>query len=485
MKTATNKQAKKQLAKCKLLAARSWPYASTAILSLQSVETMGVKDLAVDAQWRTYYNPEWIVKAEQLEVAAKILTEVGHLMLGHARRAQNYVPNDPTARQAWSLAADMAVHQILPQKIRELVDSQTESRSNPATYGFPTNHMAEGYFRLIMEKISNEQQSSSSSANKPNGLGGTGGNGASGSGNGAGQGNAPHGPNAQDPGSPEPQTDGDGDQSGEDQTGGDGEGGRSHPEWWESDVDRDEGSCSDGVTREWECELAEEAPGLEDYEQKQILTDCAIRGRKAGTVGSNMEAYVDGILEPKIDPRRLLMGVVRGYTDQITLGDGDRYTYKRPARRSRGDGMLRPRAAHTAPRILILVDTSGSMCQFDLAASLGLIDKVISGLHLRDGVRVIAGDTYAKSDAQVFDASKVSLIGGGGTDMSILIRHADDMKRDEKPQLCIVCTDGYTPWPSSKASFPVVACLTQDTSEDVPGWIKTVNLYEYCQAQGE
>jgi hypothetical protein len=41
--------------------------------------------------------------------------------------------------------------------------------------------------------------------------------------------------------------------------------------------------------------------------------------------------------------------------------------------------------------------------------------------------------------------------------------------------VCIVITDGYTPWPSQPPPFKCIVLLTQEaTQKDVPSWAKTI-----------
>jgi predicted metal-dependent peptidase len=80
-----------------------------------------------------------------------------------------------------------------------------------------------------------------------------------------------------------------------------------------------------------------------------------------------------------------------------------------------------------------------------------------------------------QSVERVFDPKKLELKGGGGTEIDRLIVEAAELK--PRPQLIVVATDGYTPWPAAAVGIPVVACLTQDAAAElVPKWIKTVVL---------
>src|SRR6185436_7669392 len=106
-------------------------------------------------------------------------------------------------------------------------------------------------------------------------------------------------------------------------------------------------------------------------------------------------------------------------------GQGD-YSYRRPNRRNPNRDILRPSAVQPIPRITVIVDSSGSMDQRDLGLSLGLIGKVLNGFRIRDGIRVVTGDTKAVTAAKVFDPRQVTLAGGGGTDMGVLIRQVTE-----------------------------------------------------------
>ena len=75
----------------------------------------------------------------------------------------------------------------------------------------------------------------------------------------------------------------------------------------------------------------------------------------------------------------------------------------------------------------------------------------------------------------MFSPKNVELAGGGGTDMRVLIVAAAEQK--PKPDLIVVCTDGYTPWPAAPIGVPVVACITREQSlANVPKWIDAVAL---------
>lgn len=198
----------------------------------------------------------------------------------------------------------------------------------------------------------------------------------------------------------------------------------------------------------------------------------AIEAKGGGSGG--WSSFIQNILHPRIDPKTLLTMAIRQAVDQVSGGHDDT-TYRRPSRRQSIGGVIRPSRVALIPRICVIVDSSGSMSQKDLGYALGLIGKVLSGFRLRDGVQVMIGDTSVQSCEKVFDPKRLSIKGGGGTEMDRLIVEA--AKLTPQPQLIVVATDGYTAWPRQAVGVPVVACLTREsTKRDVPAWIKTIVL---------
>ncbi|WP_240797229.1 VWA-like domain-containing protein [Streptomyces sp. F001] len=60
-------------------------------------------------------------------------------------------------------------------------------------------------------------------------------------------------------------------------------------------------------------------------------------------------------------------------------------------------------------------------------------------------VAVLACDADVHAVARVTAVDQVELAGGGGTDMTVGIRNA--LAAPEPPNIVVVLTDGYTPWP--------------------------------------
>jgi predicted metal-dependent peptidase len=179
------------------------------------------------------------------------------------------------------------------------------------------------------------------------------------------------------------------------------------------------------------------------------------------------------LLHPKVDPARELLAKVK-YAVGCTSGFGD-FTYRKPNRRQPQGGALLPAHVKPIPRVTVIVDTSGSMTQSDLALALGVIGNALRSLPDPRGLRVLAGDTAVACAKNVFRPEQIELNGGGGTDMAALIVAAEEER--PAPKAILVVTDGYTGWPPKPVGLRVVACLTQaGTADSVPKWIDTVVL---------
>src|SRR5215216_4019633 len=78
-------------------------YFAPALFNLIPVETDLIASMAVDADWRLYYNPAWVTNHSVEENASVLLHEVGHLLRDHADRKRAAAANDD---RRWNTAGD-------------------------------------------------------------------------------------------------------------------------------------------------------------------------------------------------------------------------------------------------------------------------------------------------------------------------------------------------------------------------------------------
>jgi predicted metal-dependent peptidase len=113
-----------------------------------------------------------------------------------------------------------------------------------------------------------------------------------------------------------------------------------------------------------------------------------------------------------------------------------------------------------------------------LGQALGEVDGAIAGLGVPgEQVTVLACDAAVSTVQRVRRAADTRLGGGGGTDMRAGIDAASRLR--PRPDVLVVLTDGYTPWPEHPpAGMAVVAALLHragTSAPPTPPWAVTVD----------
>jgi predicted metal-dependent peptidase len=92
-------------------------------------------------------------------------------------------------------------------------------------------------------------------------------------------------------------------------------------------------------------------------------------------------------------------------------------------------------------------------------------------------VELLACEVTVMSRQRVASAAAARLVGGGGTDMGAGI--ADALRGRPRPDIVVVLTDGYTPWPEAAPPARVVVCLVGTRPAErssVPSWAHVVEV---------
>ncbi|NRQ30865.1 VWA domain-containing protein [Nonomuraea sp. NN258] len=238
------------------------------------------------------------------------------------------------------------------------------------------------------------------------------------------------------------------------------------------------GSGAHGVPGDWEI-AGERGPGGVSTVEAEALrrhTAEAMRAhrRNRGSLPAGWQRWAEQILEPTVDWRRVLAGAVR---EAVAWAAGAvDYTYHRPSRRTGAlRGVVLPSLRRPVPAVAIVVDTSGSMGEDDLAEALAEVTGVLRAVGVGGNrVSVLACDADVHTAARVTSAQQVNLAGGGGTDMRVGIRAA--LALPERPGVVIVLTDGHTPWPEAPSSARVIAALIGTAPPAPPAWVEAVRV---------
>ena len=185
------------------------------------------------------------------------------------------------------------------------------------------------------------------------------------------------------------------------------------------------------------------------------LSQAVTMSRAAGVMPSDLERLVSAVFEPEL-PWAALLSRFMTETAQ------NREDWGRPNRRIQS--VFLPQMRDEAMGDFVLIgDTSGSVTDRELeqiAAELTEVSEVVKPRS----IRVVWADADVAGE-QVFErGEELDLIpqGGGGTNMCVPLEYVEQYD----PVVCILVTDGYTPWPEETPPYPLIICCTSDT--DVP-----------------
>ena len=247
-------------------------------------------------------------------------------------------------------------------------------------------------------------------------------------------------------------------------------------DWW-SRLDRsgrpDCGSGAGGELRPWEVSDGD-LPGISPHEAEEIRAHTAAQVL-ASQASGRWHRWARSVGRSQVDWRTLLRRCVR-HAEANASGAVD-YRYSRPSRRTASlQGVVLPSMAAPRPSVAVVVDTSGSVDDELLGASLAEIDGIVSARGHRS-TPVICCDSAASAPQRVASARSLTMRGGGSTDMRIGMAAA--LRVRPRPHAVIVVTDGHTPWPDRPPDgVRVIVCLLPShvTPMPPPEWASVVRV---------
>ncbi|HML50656.1 MAG TPA: VWA-like domain-containing protein [Propionicimonas sp.] len=243
---------------------------------------------------------------------------------------------------------------------------------------------------------------------------------------------------------------------------------------------KDCGSACDGMPRASDLPPDSEVGRLDRIQAEQVREQVAIDYREAaksrGDSPGEAQRWAKHITEPTIRWEPLLARAVRRGVAWAS-GRVER-TWSRPSRRqSVQPEVLHPGWRRPLPGIAMVVDTSVSIDDELLGKAMGEVEGALRGLGVADPqVTVLACDASVGAVTAVRKATDATLVGGGGTDMRVGIAAASTLR--PRPDLIVVLTDGYTPWPElpPPGSAVIAAILGRPgaTLPETPPWVARV-----------
>ena len=391
-------------------------YFAPALFSLIPVATDLIDSMAVDAQWRLYYNDTWVARHTVEENATLLIHEVSHLLRDHEARKKAAGITD---HRRWNTAGDCEINDDLDVEGLPLPGDPPL----PAKYGLESGATAEVYYKQLRARASpaSEPRERSGPAKRP----------------------ARERVGESEGRSPSDKNDC-------------GSGAHGERRFWELPADDD----GEGGT-----------PGVDRLKAELVRREVARRideiSPYAGEVSPAWRRWAHATLAPKVDYLATIRHVVRRALRESTLGRYDR-TYRRPHRRQACYGeFLMPSFHQPRPRPGFLIDTSSSMEDSQLARALAELAGLTRQLGYGADVVVACCDAAVRDVRKVFGAGQVELYGGGGTDLDVGLRAFIERTHDPIDLLVIV-SDCHTTWSNDVPPFPVITIRVGDG--EPPPW---------------
>lgn len=182
---------------------------------------------------------------------------------------------------------------------------------------------------------------------------------------------------------------------------------------------------------------------------QQRLAAAAQQAAQAGKLSQSIARMVDNLLQPQLPWRMLLARYMK-------TAARDDYSFQRPSRRE-GDAIL-PSLASSMIDILVLIDTSGSIKNEEMAEFLSEVDVLKAQMRAR--VLLHACDDQLDPEGPwLFEAWEPmrlpeKLTGGGGTDFRPPFEWLD--KEQQRPDLVVYFTDAEGEFPKLEPQTPVI-----------------------------
>ena len=207
------------------------------------------------------------------------------------------------------------------------------------------------------------------------------------------------------------------------------------------------------------------------------LAEAAQYAKQQGKLPAGMDRYVDDLLKPQMMWKQLLLQYLRPYLMPVD------WSYQKLNRKSQQLDVYMPGVLKEHCAIEVLVDTSGSISQDELAEFLTEIVAIANSIqHLKMWVSSIDTEIQSRYEVSNGDIPKIlemELKGGGGTCMENGLDYIK--KNNQEADAVIVLTDGEDSFSRTRVSYPfdvlwVISKNGIDNPEDRIPYGRTIKM---------
>jgi predicted metal-dependent peptidase len=374
-------------------------------LPLEAADPKWCETTATDAR-HFYYNPDYISRLTLDQTQFVLAHEAMHCALSHFARRHH------RQKHRWDVACDYAVNMILDE---ERMRGPENALMNAAYRGLT----AEEIYPLLHEDPPEKTQDMHLFDNE----------------------------SAEGGGEGEPQEQDEGQGRGDDRPQDRGEGGGAEPDRQQAKG----GQPRDGGLRDSPPPPLTDPDRL-DEQWKSRLAAAAQAARQAGKLSQSLMRFVDGLLAPQLPWRALLARYMMNAAR-------DDYSFQRTSRREEtgNGGALMPRLYSQGVKVVVALDTSGSIGDEELKEFLSEVDALKGQvraevfLHACDD-KLCEGGPWHFAPWEPMDLPE-GLSGKGGTDFRPVFQWLARDRLD--PDILIYFTDAEGRFPDRPPPYPV------------------------------
>ena len=190
-------------------------------------------------------------------------------------------------------------------------------------------------------------------------------------------------------------------------------------------------------------------------EMKEHLEQIFQKLKRQDSLPKDLQFVVPEYFSHKVDWREMLYGYIASYAKST-------YTFVPPNMKYLYRGIYLPSLTSDLLRIVIAIDTSGSVDEDLLAAFLGEINSIMQSYPNYE-IDVITADAKIQSH-KVFlpgESLDYEVSGGGGTDFRPVFEYIDSTI--DYPTLLLYFTDGMGTFPEMEASYDVMWIMPEES----------------------
>jgi predicted metal-dependent peptidase len=200
------------------------------------------------------------------------------------------------------------------------------------------------------------------------------------------------------------------------------------------------------------------------WRERAITAAAAAKMR--GKLPAGIDRLVDAMTQPPLPWRVVLAEFIQPYSHDLT--------WRRPERRLISRGIYLPTPdGEQIDRLVIAVDTSGSISNEEMSSALGHIRDVLNSYdHVAATVIACDAAIHDVYELTTGDNLPTKMGGGGGTRTEPVFDWIAE--QNTPPYAVVYFTDGYASYPEAPPDYPVLWILTPN--HQTPPWGRTLTL---------